>query len=318
MTGYIPTLAQADELHHKIAPSQAAYDLIHTHCVIIATITRQLVRRQNALFVRRCTLPKDAPELTGKYGNGGSPSCNAIEGIDGSSAAMGKNETAEDGRVGGGSDAACDTAHSDNAKPAQDGHVTPATLAQKRSNPNILEAIRATVPPTDGVNGGIVPPRLLDENLAVVGAMLHDIGTYLVLKHDGSDGEKLQFDGPNYILHGLRGYNWLLEQGVDESIAQFARNHTGVGLTREQVIAQGLPLPPADYVPMNLEQEVVMVADKYNSKSIPPRFLTAEAYAHKARRFGAANEHQWLDLVRKYGVPDIPALAKKFDMKLDE
>lgn len=164
----------------------------------------------------------------------------------------------------------------------------------------------------------MVPPRLLDENLAVVGAMLHDIGTYLVLKHDGSDGEKLQFDGPNYILHGLRGYDWLLSQGVDESIAQFARNHTGVGLTREQVVAQGLPLPPADYVPMNLEQEVVMVADKYNSKSIPPRFLTAGAYARKARRFGSDNERQWLDLVKKYGVPDIPALAKKFDMKLDE
>ncbi|WP_348519558.1 HD domain-containing protein [Bifidobacterium sp. ESL0798] len=223
----------------------------------------------------------------------------------------------EDGYAGGGSDAACDTAHSDNARPARDGHVTPATLAQKRNNSNILEAIHATVPPSDGVNGGLVPPRLLDENLAVVGAMLHDIGTYLVLKHDGSDGERLQFDGPNYILHGLRGYDWLIGQGVDESIAQFARNHTGVGLTREQVVAQGLPLPPADYVPMNLEQEVVMVADKYNSKSIPPRFLTAEAYARKARRFGADNERAWLDLVRKYGVPDIPALAKKFDMKLD-
>lgn len=48
-------------------------------------------------------------------------------------------------------------------------------------------------------------------------------------------------------------------------------------------------MPPADYVPMNLEQEVVMVADKYNSKSIPPKFLTAEAYARKAARFGESN-----------------------------
>lgn len=293
MTGYIPTLAQADELHHQIAPSQAAYDLIHTHCVIIATITRQLVRRQNALFVRRCTLPKDAPELTGKYGN---------------------DDSVEDDAAGRTSGLNIAT----NSAVDAPAHVTPAMLAQKHNGSASINLIEATVPPTDGVRGGMVPPRLLDENLAVVGAMLHDIGTYLVLKHDGSDGEKLQFDGPNYILHGLRGYDWLLSQGVDESIAQFARNHTGVGLTREQVVAQGLPLPPADYVPMNLEQEVVMVADKYNSKSIPPRFLTAEAYARKARRFGAGNEQQWLDLVKKYGVPDIPALAKKFDMKLDE
>ncbi|WEV65950.1 HD domain-containing protein [Bifidobacterium sp. ESL0764] len=303
MTGYIPTLAQADELHHKIAPSKAAYDLIHTHCVIIATITRQLVRRQNALFVRRCTLPKDAPELTGKSLDDAS---DAYDGND-----SGIQADASVGGNNGGANAKTD------AKSGDEIHVTPALMAQKRNNGSLLGAIKATVPPTDGVSGGTVPPRLLDENLAVVGAMLHDIGTYLVLKHDGSDGGKLQFDGPNYILHGLRGYDWLTSQGVDESIAQFARNHTGVGLTREQVVAQGLPLPPADYVPMNLEQEVVMVADKYNSKSIPPRFLTAEAYARKARRFGVDNEQAWLDLVKKYGVPDIPALAKKFDMKLD-
>ena len=50
MTGYIPTLDQIDELHKKIAPSQAAYDLVHTHCVVVATIARQLARHQKALF----------------------------------------------------------------------------------------------------------------------------------------------------------------------------------------------------------------------------------------------------------------------------
>ena len=55
MTGYIPTLEQIDELHRKIAPSKAAYELVHTHCVIVATIGCQIERRQNALFTRRCT-----------------------------------------------------------------------------------------------------------------------------------------------------------------------------------------------------------------------------------------------------------------------
>lgn len=300
MTGYIPTLAQVDELHHRISPSQAAYDLIHTHCFVIATITRQLVRRQNALFMRRCTLPDNAPEFTGKYD---------VAAAEHEVAAGENGENANDGASGG---------MSSEGSGAVD-RVTPATLAKRLKNAGAMfSAMGASVPPTDGVKGGMVPPRLLDENFAVVGAMLHDIGTYLVLKHDGADGEKLQFDGPHYILHGLRGYDWLISQGVDESVAQFARNHTGVGLTREQVVAQHLPLPQDDYVPVNLEQEVVMVADKYNSKSIPPRFLTAEAYARKARRFGSANERQWLDLVKKYGVPDIPELAEKFGMKLDE
>ena len=148
--------------------------------------------------------------------------------------------------------------------------------------------------------------------------LLHDIGTYRVFKHDGSDGEPLKFDGPHYVQHGLKGYEYLLNEGVDESIAQFARNHTGVGLTRETVESQGLPLPPADYVPMNLEQEVVMVADKYNSKSIPPKFLTAEAYTRKAARFGESNKREWLRLLERYGVLDVKPLAAQYHMRIAE
>ncbi|NEG88771.1 HD domain-containing protein [Bifidobacterium aerophilum] len=254
MTGYIPTLDQIDELHRRIAPSEAAYDLIHTHCVIVAQIACQLARRQNALFMRRCTLPSDAPEL--------SPA----------------------------------------AAPA-----APASDANR---------IAWTVPPTGGVEGGKVPPRLLDEHLVMIGGLLHDIGTYKVLKHDGTDGEPLKFSGKRYILHGLLGYEWLLEQGVDESIAQFARNHTGVGLTRDEVIRQELPLPPADYVPVNLEQETVMVADKFHSKSTPPKFLSVDAYTAKAARFGEENSRKWLALVDQYGRPDIAAMAEKYHMRM--
>lgn len=247
VTGYIPTLAQIEQLHRDIAPSDAAYDLIHQHCVIVADIARRLARRQNALFVRRCTLPVDAPEITGKH---------------------------------------------------------------------LLPGDAMPVPPTGGVAGGKVPPRLIDEKLVVIGGLLHDIGAYRVLEHNGSDGRPLQFNGSRYIMHGLLGYHYLLEQGVDESLAQFARNHTGVGLTHEQVVAQGLPLPPDDYVPMNLEQEVVMVADKYHSKSTPPKFLTAQTYERKAARYGEDNRRRWVDLVAKYGEPDVRALAGHYDMRL--
>lgn len=237
MTGYIPTLEQVDELHHRIAPSDAAYDLIHRHCVIVARIARALARRQNALFTRRCTLPADAAQTE-------------------------------------------------------------------------------ILPPSNGVTGGKVPARLIDEHLVVIGGLLHDIGTYRVLKHDGTDGEPLQFNGPEYIKHGLLGYEYLIEQGVAEEIAQFARNHTGVGLAKEDVIRQGLPLPPDDYKPVNLEQELVMVADKYNSKSLPPKFLTADAYTVRAARFGEENKRRWLDLLDQYGVVDVEPMAAEYGMVL--
>lgn len=244
MSGYIPTMEQIDELHRKIAPSQAAYDLIHTHCVIVSDIARRLARRRNALFMRRCSPAADASGCAG------------------------------------------------------------------------LAAPMA--PPTDGVTGGTVPPRLIDERMVVIGGLLHDIGTYFVVRknHDGSDGEPLKFSGKRYIQHGLLGYEYLIEEGVDESIAQFARNHTGVGLTRESVIAQELPLPPDDYVPLNLEQESVMVADKYHSKSVPPKFVSVEAYTARAARFGEENRRRWLELVDEYGVPDVPALAEHWHMRM--
>lgn len=262
VTGYIPTLEQVDELHRKIAQSQAAYDLIHGHCVVVADIARRMARRQNALFTRRCTLPMDAPEKTGDFG---------------------------------------------------------LKLTQDSNGEESLGMLRMpAVPSTEGLTGGTVPPRLIDEHLVVIGGLLHDIGTYFLLKQDGSDGEPLKFDGPRYVQHGLKGYEYLLNEGVDESIAQFARNHTGVGLTREAVESQGLPLPLDDYVPMNLEQEVVMVADKYNSKSIPPKFLTAEAYTRKAARFGEDNKHEWLRLLERYGVLDVKPLAEQYRMRIAE
>ena len=239
-TGYIPTLAQVDELHRKIAQSQAAYDLIHGHCVVVADIARRMARRQNALFTRRCTLPDDAPEKAGDFG---------------------------------------------------------LRLTQDGNGSESFGMLRIpSIPSSDGLTGGTVPPRLIDEHLVVIGGLLHDIGTYFLLKQDGSDGGPLKFDGPNYVRHGLKGYEYLLNEGVDESIAQFARNHTGVGLTKE----------------------VVMVADKYNSKSIPPKFLTAEAYARKAARFGESNRREWLRLLERYGVLDVTPLAEQYHMRIVE
>ena len=262
-TGYIPTLAQVDELHRKIAQSQAAYDLIHGHCVVVADIARRMARRQNALFTRRCTLPDDAPEKVGDFG---------------------------------------------------------LRLTQDGNGDESFGMLRIpSIPSSDGLTGGTVPPRLIDEHLVVIGGLLHDIGTYFFAQTRWFRRWAAEIRRSELrAAWALKATNILLNEGVDESIAQFARNHTGVGLTKEAVESQGLPLPPADYVPMNLEQEVVMVADKYNSKSIPPKFLTAEAYARKAARFGESNRREWLRLLERYGVLDVTPLAEQYHMRIAE
>lgn len=279
MTGYIPTLDQIDELHRKIAPSQAAYDLVHTHCVIVATIARQLAHHQNELFVHRCQLTDT--DITADV-----------------KAAAGAEITSEA------------TADADSAAEAATGVVG------AKADATGVAATAGTGAAAGTVTGGKVPPRLIDEHVVTIGGLLHDIGTYQVFRHDGNDGEPLKFSGKRYIQHGLLGYQYLLDEGVDESIAQFARNHTGVGLTQQMVVAQNLPLPPVDYLPTTLEQEIVMVADKYHSKSVPPKFLTVDAYTRRAERYGEANKAKWLSLVAQYGVPNVPALAAKYHMRM--
>lgn len=208
MTQELPNQQAIDDIHQQYAPSQAAYELVHTHCHIVADITFQLAQTYVA-----------------------------------------------------------------------GGHNTH-----------------------------------FNTELAVVGAWLHDIGTYQVFAHDGTDNMPLAFDRERYIVHGLLGYRLLLDAGFDESIARFARNHTGVGILKQEVIDENLPLPPADYVPDNDEQELVMYADKFNSKSLPASFIAKSRQDKRAARFGNENLHRWETLVAKYSLPDIDSLASKYHM----
>lgn len=161
------------------------------------------------------------------------------------------------------------------------------------------------------------PTRLLDTGKVVIGALLHDIGTYEVIDNDGSNGEPLTFDGDRYILHGMAGYELLKAEGVDEDIALFCRNHTGVGITKRQVEAEHLPLPPADYVPTTPEQEVVMYADNFHSKSVPPRFIGVDKAIRRCAKFGPDNERRMRDLVGVYGEPRcIDELSRRYGMRI--
>ena len=280
MLANIPDFNTIEKLHRAASPSEDAYNLIHCHCVVIATISWMLARHQNQLLAfKQLNLNNDFADFADK-----------------SQADVEQIMLRQMSKINEDLKNRCDLAKS---------------CLKKLIDTNPLDLPK--------VSGGIAPKDYVDEYAAFAGGLLHDIGTYFVLAKDGSkaaDG-KLEFDGPNYILHGLRGYNYLIDNGFSEDIAQFARNHTGVGLTREQVVAQNLPLPSGDYVPRTVEQEIVMVADKYNSKSIPPRFLTVDTYRRKAARFGEENAKRWMCLVNKYGRVSVCKLADFFGLKVD-
>lgn len=139
----------------------------------------------------------------------------------------------------------------------------------------------------------------LDIGLVRAGSLLHDTGVYRLYDEAGKP------DYANYIRHGVLGHELLLEEGFPEEICRFASHHTGVGLTREDVLRQRLPLPPADYVAETGEETLVMYADKFHSKTTPPALLTASAYAASVRRFGEDKVAAFESMRKRFGDPDL-------------
>lgn len=143
----------------------------------------------------------------------------------------------------------------------------------------------------------------IDGELVGAGFLLHDVGVYRVIDGAGSP------DRRNYVRHGLLGHQILRSEGFPEALRRFCSCHTGVGLTRNDVIRQRLPLPVADHLAVTAEERLVMYADKFHSKTTPPTFLTADACAAHVRRFGEDEVEAFGALRERFGVPDVTALA---------
>lgn len=143
----------------------------------------------------------------------------------------------------------------------------------------------------------------VDADLVRAGSLLHDIGVYQLYDRHGT------LDRAGYIRHGVVGHQLLSGLGLPESLCRFCSCHIGVGLTRDDILAHGLPLPPADYLPESVEEELVMYADTFHSKSDPPALVTADAYAAKVRRFGEQHANRFHRLRARFGEPDLAALG---------
>jgi uncharacterized protein len=146
----------------------------------------------------------------------------------------------------------------------------------------------------------------IDIDLVRAGSLLHDIGVYKLYDDAGN------LDGPNYILHGILGYELLQAEGLPEAICRFASHHTGVGITADDVRAQGLRLPPADYLAETAEERLVMYADKFHSKKTPPVFRTAPAYAASVRRYGEDKVTAFQAMRTTFGDPDLTPFSDAY------
>ncbi len=138
------------------------------------------------------------------------------------------------------------------------------------------------------------PELYADTHFLFHAAMLHDIGIFL------TDAPGIHCHGTEpYILHGRLGAELLRKEGL-ERYARVCERHTGTGLTKEQIIAQALPLPQQDFCPQTEEECIICYADKFYSKSHPEYTKTIEQAALSLQKFGEDGVRKFLSWAKRY------------------
>ena len=125
------------------------------------------------------------------------------------------------------------------------------------------------------------PELQLNRPFLIEAAMLHDIGIFRC------DAPGIACFGTEpYICHGRIGAEILRSEGYPQH-ARVCERHTGTGLTKQEIIAQHLPLPHEDFLPETLEEQVICYADKFYSKSHPTDEKPLAVVEATMARFGA-------------------------------
>lgn len=126
-------------------------------------------------------------------------------------------------------------------------------------------------------------------------AMTHDIGIFR------TDAPSIHCTGKApYICHGIIGAELLRQEGAPEEWARVAERHTGAGLTREEIEAQHLPLPAADYCPVTLLERLICYADKFYSKSGDMERKSMDRVKHSMERFGHDTMKRFENLTKEF------------------
>jgi uncharacterized protein len=110
--------------------------------------------------------------------------------------------------------------------------------------------------------------------------ILHDIGVFLTYAPAiGCFGKH------HYIEHGYLGADLLREEGYPRH-ALVCERHTGVGLSKQEIIEKHLPIPHRDMIPLSLEEQIICFSDKFFSKSHIEKEFSLEEIRSSLSKFG--------------------------------
>lgn len=137
------------------------------------------------------------------------------------------------------------------------------------------------------------PELKLDTTFLYEAAMLHDIGIFL------TDAASIYCLGRKpYICHGYLGAELVHRAGFTRH-AWVCERHTGAGLSLQEIVAQRLPIPHREMLPISLEEQVICFADKFFSKTHLRREKSVEGARKSIAKHGTeglARFDSWCEL----------------------
>lgn len=128
-------------------------------------------------------------------------------------------------------------------------------------------------------------------------AMLHDIG--MIFTHSPDIG---CFGKEPYIKHGYLGGQLLRKEGLPRH-ARVCERHTGVGISKQEIIKNKLPLPKRDFLPLTIEEQIICFADKFYSKrpEMQGKEETIADIRKEMNKFGKEKADKFDAWLKKFG-----------------
>jgi uncharacterized protein len=131
------------------------------------------------------------------------------------------------------------------------------------------------------------PELNIDGQFVFEAAMLHDIGIFKT-----NAPEIHCFGTEPYLCHGIIGAELMRSEGRPRH-ALVCERHTGAGLKKKEIVAQSLPLPHVDFMPVSIEEQVICFADCFFSKTKIEKEKSVGAIRRKMRKFGRRSLKQF-------------------------
>lgn len=124
------------------------------------------------------------------------------------------------------------------------------------------------------------PELNIDKEFVAEAAMVHDIGIFLT-----HAPEIYCYGIAPYICHGYLGREIMDGFGYPMH-GLVCERHTGTGLSLDEIIAQNLPLPHRDMLPVSIEEQVICFADCFFSKTKLGKEKSVDKVRENMARFG--------------------------------